>query len=40
MHPYIMLEQAQTNLTNPETDGLGILTRIYQSSGLCCGAAP
>jgi poly-gamma-glutamate capsule biosynthesis protein CapA/YwtB (metallophosphatase superfamily) len=34
MHPYIMLEQAQTNLTNPETDGLYVLNRIYEASGL------
>ncbi len=40
MHPYIMLEQAQTNLTDPETDGLHVLNRIYEASGLCCGAAP
>ncbi len=40
MHPYIMLEQAQTNLTDPETDGLYVLGRIYEASGLCCGAAP
>lgn len=32
MHPYIMLEQAQTNLTDPETDGLGILRRIYAAA--------
>jgi poly-gamma-glutamate capsule biosynthesis protein CapA/YwtB (metallophosphatase superfamily) len=34
MHPYIMLEQAQTNLTDPETDGTYVLNRIYQASGL------
>jgi poly-gamma-glutamate capsule biosynthesis protein CapA/YwtB (metallophosphatase superfamily) len=34
MHPYIMLEQAQTNLTDPETDGTYVLNRIYESSGL------
>jgi poly-gamma-glutamate capsule biosynthesis protein CapA/YwtB (metallophosphatase superfamily) len=34
MHPYIMLEQAQTNLTDPETDGMYILNRIYEASGL------
>ena len=34
MHPYIMLEQAQTNLTDPATDGLGVLNRIYEASGL------
>ena len=40
MHPYIMLDQAQTNLTDPATDGQYVLTRIYEASGLCCGAAP
>ena len=39
MHPYIMLEQAQTNLTDPATDGLYVLNRIYEASGLS-GAAP
>jgi poly-gamma-glutamate capsule biosynthesis protein CapA/YwtB (metallophosphatase superfamily) len=34
MYPYIMLEQAQTNLTDPETDGLYVLNRIYEASGL------
>ncbi len=34
MHPYIMLEQAQTNLTDPATDGLYVLNRIYEASGL------
>ena len=34
MHPYVMLEQAQTNLTDPETDGLHVLNRIYEASGL------
>ena len=34
MHPYIMLEQAQTNLTDPETDGMYVLNRIYEASGL------
>ena len=34
MHPYIMLEQAQANLTDPETDGLYVLNRIYEASGL------
>jgi poly-gamma-glutamate capsule biosynthesis protein CapA/YwtB (metallophosphatase superfamily) len=40
MHPYIMLDQAQTNLTDPATDGRYVLERIYEASGLCCGAAP
>jgi poly-gamma-glutamate capsule biosynthesis protein CapA/YwtB (metallophosphatase superfamily) len=39
MHPYIMLEQAQTNLTDPETDGLWVLNRIYEASGLPVVAA-
>ena len=34
MHPYIMLEQAQTNLTDPATDGQYVLQRIYEASGL------
>jgi poly-gamma-glutamate capsule biosynthesis protein CapA/YwtB (metallophosphatase superfamily) len=34
MHPYIMLEQAQTNLVDPETDGMYVLGRIYDASGL------
>jgi poly-gamma-glutamate capsule biosynthesis protein CapA/YwtB (metallophosphatase superfamily) len=35
LHPYVMLEQAQTNLTDPKTDGAYVLTRIYEaSSGL------
>lgn len=38
MHPYIMLEQAQTNLTDPATDGMWVLNRIYEASGL--GTAP
>ena len=40
MHPYIMLEQAQTNLTDPETDGLYVLNRIYEASGLPVVRAP
>ena len=40
MHPYIMLEQAQTNLTDPETDGLWVLNRIYEASGLPVVASP
>ncbi len=34
MHPYVMLEQAQTNLTDPETDGSYVLNRIFEASGL------
>ena len=40
MHPYIMLEQAQTNLTDPSTDGLYVLDRIYEASGLDVAATP
>jgi poly-gamma-glutamate capsule biosynthesis protein CapA/YwtB (metallophosphatase superfamily) len=40
MHPYIMLEQAQTNLTDPSTDGLWVLNRIYEASGLPILAQP
>ena len=40
MHPYIMLEQAQTNLTDPQTDGMYVLNRIYEASGLPVVAAP
>jgi poly-gamma-glutamate capsule biosynthesis protein CapA/YwtB (metallophosphatase superfamily) len=32
LHPYIMLEQAQTNLTDPETDGSYVLKRIFDNS--------
>jgi poly-gamma-glutamate capsule biosynthesis protein CapA/YwtB (metallophosphatase superfamily) len=34
MHPYVMIDQAQTNLTDPETDGAYVLTRILEASGL------
>ena len=40
MHPYIMLEQAQANLTDPETDGQYVLDRIHEASGECCWRAP
>jgi poly-gamma-glutamate capsule biosynthesis protein CapA/YwtB (metallophosphatase superfamily) len=40
MHPYIMLEQAQTNLTDPATDGLWVLNRIYEASDLPVLASP
>jgi poly-gamma-glutamate capsule biosynthesis protein CapA/YwtB (metallophosphatase superfamily) len=40
MHPYIMLEQAQTNLTDPATDGLWVLNRIYEASGLPVVGSP
>ncbi|HEX9633868.1 MAG TPA: CapA family protein [Candidatus Limnocylindria bacterium] len=32
LHPYIMLDQAQTNLTRPETDGSYVLQRIFENS--------
>jgi poly-gamma-glutamate capsule biosynthesis protein CapA/YwtB (metallophosphatase superfamily) len=32
LHPYVMLEQAQTNLTRPETDGSYVLQRIFENS--------
>jgi poly-gamma-glutamate capsule biosynthesis protein CapA/YwtB (metallophosphatase superfamily) len=32
MHPYVMLLQAQTNLTDPETDGSYVLKRIFNGS--------
>jgi poly-gamma-glutamate capsule biosynthesis protein CapA/YwtB (metallophosphatase superfamily) len=32
MHPYIMLEQAQANLTDPATDGRYVLQRIFDNS--------
>jgi len=32
MHPYAMFEQAQVNLTNPETDGSYVLQRIFEWS--------
>jgi hypothetical protein len=35
-----MLEQAQTNLTDPATDGLYVLNRIYEASGLGVAATP
>jgi poly-gamma-glutamate capsule biosynthesis protein CapA/YwtB (metallophosphatase superfamily) len=34
MHPYVMIDQAQTNLTDPETDGAYVLNRILEASGL------
>ena len=40
MHPYIMLEQSQANLTDPETDGLWVLNRIYEASGLLVVGTP
>jgi poly-gamma-glutamate capsule biosynthesis protein CapA/YwtB (metallophosphatase superfamily) len=37
MHPYVMIDQAQTNLTDPETDGAYVLNRILEASGLLPG---
>ncbi len=34
MHPYIMLLQAQANLTDPATDGHYVLQRVFESSEL------
>lgn len=34
MHPYVMLDQAQVNLTDPEGDGSYVLNRIFEWSGL------
>jgi hypothetical protein len=32
LHPYIMLEQAQANLTDPQTDGAHLLNRVFAAS--------
>ncbi|MCU0477489.1 MAG: CapA family protein [Chloroflexi bacterium] len=32
LHPFIMLEQAQANLTNPTTDGKYVLTQVWSNS--------
>lgn len=32
MHPYVTLDQAQINLTDPETDGRYVLERIFDNS--------
>jgi hypothetical protein len=32
MRPYVMLLQAQTNLTDPQTDGSYVLRRIFAGS--------
>ena len=32
MHPYVFIDQAQTNLTNPEGDGSYVLGRIFEHS--------
>jgi poly-gamma-glutamate capsule biosynthesis protein CapA/YwtB (metallophosphatase superfamily) len=32
LHPYIMLEQAQASLTDPETDGHYVLQRVFDAS--------
>ena len=33
MHPYVMMDQAQTNLTDPEGDGHYVLERVFEASG-------
>ena len=32
LHPYIMLNQAQASLTDPETDGHYVLQRVFDAS--------
>ncbi|MDQ2935175.1 MAG: CapA family protein [Chloroflexota bacterium] len=32
LHPYIMLDQAQASLTDPETDGHYVLQRVFEAS--------
>jgi hypothetical protein len=32
LHPYVMLDQAQVNLTDPRTDGAYVLGRIFKNS--------
>ncbi len=32
LHPFIMLDQAQANLTNPTTDGKYVLTQVWSNS--------
>ena len=34
LHPYIMLEQAQASLTDPQTDGHYVLQRVFDASDL------
>jgi len=34
MHPFVTLDQAQTNLTEPEGDGSYVLNRVFENSGL------
>ncbi len=34
LHPYIMLDQAQANLTNPTTDGKYVLNQVWSVSEL------
>jgi hypothetical protein len=32
LHPYVMLDQAQPNLTNPTTDGKYVLQQVWSNS--------
>lgn len=32
LHPYVMIDQAQVNLTDPPTDGAYVLQRIFENS--------
>jgi hypothetical protein len=34
VHPYVMIDQAQANLTDPETDGAYVLQRVFAVSDL------
>ena len=32
LHPYVMIDQAQANLTDPTTDGRYVLERVFAAS--------
>ncbi len=34
LHPYVMIDQAQANLTDPQTDGAYVLNRVFAASDL------
>lgn len=36
MHPYFVLDQAQVNLTDPQSDGRYVLQRIYENNQTSC----
>ena len=36
MHPYFVLDQAQVNLTDPQTDGRYVLNRLYENNTTSC----